>query len=380
MHLIIDNIDRVYTPAGNQWEKTWHGLETPVQGGILPDGSNCPDVFCPIVECGVKADFESEVSSVPEEMQEETGISLKNWKLILADCRQGLSGKVLPLHVPKKGYKIHQNKQLFDCMVNAAKQVLGDNGFEIVTLGTLGGYSQFFMSIAVKGQETFTIGNLADGKTKDTWNRFFNLNSSHNGMIASNRSLSVIRQVCWNTVNASITEASENGTITAIKHSLNSEELITPQVFARDLEMWIAQGEMFQKLLAATKKQQMTEDKFKSFAAGVFTNDGSDKLSTNSFNRISDMLPLFHKGMGNNGKTRYDGINAFTEYFSSGEGTGNPLKVKLNKRIATANFGRANEWKLEAMRVATTPEEFTATVKRGEMLYEDKAKEMAVVN
>ena len=241
-----------------------------------------------------------------------------------------------------------------------------------MTIGTLGGYSQFFVSIAIKGNETFNVGTLANG-ANDIWDKFFNLNTSHNGLIASTRSLSTIRQVCFNTVNMAIWSAEKDGTIENIKHTASSLDLITPAVFERDLKVWIEQAESFKALLMAAKGQTMTVEQFKAFASGVFTNDGSDKLSTNSYNRIEDMTPLFQKGNGNTGSTRYDAINAFTEYFTSGNGTGNPKNVKANKRLAMANFGRGNDWKREAIAVATNDELFQATVKRGEMLYNDKS-------
>jgi len=376
-HLIIDGIDKVFTPQGEMWEKTWHSLQTAVVGGIDLNGANVREVFCPIVECGVKPDFDAEISNVPEELAEAMDIS--GWKMILADCREGVSKSVIPLHVPKKGYKIHQNKALFDCMIAAAREVLGDGGFEIVTLGTLGGYSQFFMSIAIKGQDRFCVGKLPNG-ANDTWKQFFNLNSSHNGLIGSNVMLSFIRQVCFNTVQASISDAESNGTTSAIKHTLNSEALLTPAQFASDLQAWLKQGENFRSKMLAIKAESMTVDQFKSFAAGVFTNAASDELSTNSFNRIEEMTAMFSKGLGNVGSTRYDAVNAFTEYFTSGSGVGNPKNVQANKRAAMANFGRGNDWKLEAIKIATDENLFASCLQHGQTLYSDKAKVVAMAN
>lgn len=367
-HLIIENIDTVYTPEGEKWEKTWHNLQTAVSGGIALDGANVPDVFCPMVECGMKPDFDSPVSNVPEDLKEE--METTDWKMILADCRKGKSKSVFPVHVPRKGYKIHQNRELFDCMTKSAEEVLGDGNFEIVSIGTLGGYSQFFMSIVIKGKESFSVGKLATG-ADDVWDRFFGVNSSHNGLIASYRSLSGIRQVCMNTVKFSIAQATEQDTIASIRHTKNSGELLTPQVFAGDLKKWIAAGETFKATLERMKGESMTLDGFRSFAAGVFTNDNSDKLSTTSFNRITDLESLFSKGQGNVGQTVYDGLNAFTEYFTHGRGTGNVATVKANKRLATANFGRGNDWKLEALRIASDETELAQTVKRGERYFTD---------
>jgi hypothetical protein len=368
---MITEYDTLYTSKLVEQGETWHGLEVKVDK-IAQDGSNVPEVFCPIVEAGLKPDFEAEVCTLPPEEREELGgLDFSEWKILLADCRAGLSGKVLPLHVPKAGYKVHQNRDLFMAMVGAAKQVLGPDGFEIATCGTLGAYSQFLVSVAIKGKEGFDVGTLPDGRP-DTWLQFFNLNSSHNGLIASMRGLSAIRQVCWNTVNAAQRDAEANGTGKVIKHTANSGELITPEKFAADLEGWLDQSAKLQALLAGIKAAPMTLDGFRAFAAGVFTQEGSDKLSTNSYNRITEMESLFARGRGNLGASLYDAINAFTEYFTSGAGVGKMGNVARGKRVASANFGRGNDWKLEAMRVACDPEVMAATAARGATLYADK--------
>jgi hypothetical protein len=80
---------------------------------------------------------------------------------------------------------------------------------------------------------------------------------------------------------------------------------------------------------------------------------------------------LFAKGQGNKGETVYDGINAFTEYFTSGNGVGGKL-VKQNRRVASANFGRGNEWKQQAILTATNEEAFKSAIERGTKLYNDK--------
>ena len=363
-HMIEEGVDLVFTPQGETWEKTWHGLQTAVKGGIKRDGSNIEKAFCPIIELPVTVSAPKGMKITPE-MKEQ----MSDWKMIVADCSKGESKNMQFLHVPKAGYKIHQNKALFDCMVKSATTVLGADGFEIVTVGTLGGYSQFFVSIAVKGEQTFNVGNL-DGGKKDVWNKFFNLNSSHNGLIASSRHLSTIRMVCMNTVRFSVENAETAGTISDIKHTANSGELVTPKAFEADLKAWLDQSKAFEAALVRIKAEKMDVDQFKHYAAGLFTNEKSDNLSTHSYNRIEDMIPLFQRGMGNTGKTRYDGVNAVTEYFTheankDGDST-------LPKRVAMANFGRGNDWKQDAITLATNDELFANAIKRGKTLYADK--------
>lgn len=374
-HLIIEGIDLVFTPKGGEFEGTWHGLQTVLDD--LTDRAAIAPVLRPIIQCGFVPDFSGELSTVPDDVAGEVGLdALTDWKLIMADLRENGNG-LLPVHVAKSGYTIHQNEALLDAMLDALTEVVGPNGYEIATIGTLGAYSQFFVSIALKGDSGFTLGR---GKHADKHSVFFNLNSSHNGLVGSNLMLSVIRQVCMNTVQASIQDSNANGTRSVIKHTKNSEQLITAAAFAKSLELWKGQVERHKALLLALKAEPMTLDQFRAFAAGVFTNPKSDSLSTTSFNRVSEMEDLFLRGKGNCGKTRLDGFNAVTEYFTHGNGTGNSERVAMAKRVASANFGRANDWKLEAERVLSCPEEFAAANERGRRLYGEKLETLQAAN
>ena len=125
----------------------------------------------------------------------------------------------------------------------------------------------------------------------------------------------------------------------------------------------------------------MNDDQFCYFASGVFTNEKSDELSSTSYNRVNDMRPLFLTGNGNEGKTRYDALNAFTDYFTHGVGK----DLTPEKRIAMANFGRGNDWKNVALRDALPLDEktgkpskaaFERLLSRGRTLYNDKHKVM----
>jgi hypothetical protein len=147
--------------------------------------------------------------------------------------------------------------------------------------------------------------------------------------------------------------------------------LITEKSFADDLALWVKNAETFKSVLNACKAQPMNMDEFRAFSAGVFTQDGSDQLSTNSWNRIKELEVAFVRGVGNSGQSRYDAVNAWTEFFTRG-GVGNPVKVALNKRVASANFGRGNDWKLEASRIASNEESFAEASARGAIFYTDK--------
>jgi hypothetical protein len=372
MSHLITKFDTVYTPNG-EFAETWHGLQTCLEMPIALDGGNTPNVFVPIVESKFTlSDVDatrlvSDALNDDDETKADTDNPLNNWKMILADHPKGL----LPLHVPKAGYVIHQNKALFDSFVQAADKVLGKGEMEIATLGTLGACSQFFVSISIKSMDKFKVGK---GKHADIQRMFFNLVSSHNGIVSSAIMLSIVRMVCMNTVMASLSDAESNGRQTKFKHTANSLALITPESFEASLKQWLSAAESYQTALNAFTGVTMTLDGFRAFASGVFTNDGSDSLSTTSFNRVAEMEVLFQRGKGNKGETLYDGVNAFTEYFTSGNGVGKGKGTKAANRVARANFGRGNDWKKLAIAIATDEEDYKATMERGERFYGDKLK------
>lgn len=363
-HLIIKPYDTVYCPSEGMHKDTWHNLQTNVDGRIAEDGSNVPNVMHPIYSCGFKPDFEAKVADCPIELQDELGKNpISDWKVLLADLSKHPEAKsVIPIHVAKGGYTVHQNRLLWDAFIPSVRKVRG-NDFEIATVGTLGAYSQFFISVALGKDSDLSIG------TNDKWRLYYNLIASHNGLVSSQRNLCGVRVVCMNTVRMSIASAEENHE--AIKHTKNSLDLITPELFAESLERWLHAKAELEKALRAMQSVPMTLEQFKAFAAGVFTLHESDALSTTSFNRVEEMAVLFARGRGNSGVSAYDALNAFTEYFTSGNGVGS-AKVKASKKIASANFGRGNDWKLEAMRCLATEEDYKDALERGERLLTDK--------
>lgn len=368
--LIMPQFDTIYCSELIEQGSAWHGLQEKRER-ILPDGSNVELAFPQVYTVGLKPDVDSPVADLPDELKADGAVDLSNYKLLMADCKK--SGSLIPLHVPKQGYRIHQNRELFRNCVAALTAVLGADGFEIATIGTVGGCSQFFFSIQIKGHEGFNIGK------GDKWGQYFGVNSSHDGLIASCYDLTLIRRVCFNTMRMAYLAGEEAGTSESVKHTANSGEGIKPERIAEAVGRWLAKAEQQQLTLASLKEQPMDLQGFRAFAAGVFTQARTDILSSNSWNRISAMESLFNKGTGNHGESVYDGINAFTEYFTHGDGVGS-RDVSAGKRLASANRGRGNDWKLEAMRVATTPEAMANAMERGAILWDDKAKLVAAKN
>src|SRR5258706_3996381 len=117
--LIVPEFDTVYTPDG-EYADTWHGMQTCKGEPIKSDGSNIPKVFVPIVESKFTLDGIDNARLVQLDNDDDASQGdnpLKGWKMILAEHEKGY----LPLHVPKAGYVIHQNRDLFRSFITAAE-------------------------------------------------------------------------------------------------------------------------------------------------------------------------------------------------------------------------------------------------------------------
>ena len=370
-HLIVKGIDQVFAPATGLFAETWHNLHSPLEGGILRDGSNVMAALRPIVQSGFRCDFSAPVSNVPEELAAELGENpLTDWKILLADLREDAKG-VFPVHVCKHSYTVHQNKDLFENALAALDCILGAGNYEIATVGTLGAYSQFFLSVFIKGESLATVGQ------GDEHRFFFNVVSSHNSLVSTGFHLGAVRIVCMNTVRASLADADGSGLQSVIRHSVNSGEKITSEAMGANLKEWMESKRRFLASMERARAVAMDAQGFRHFAAGVFTREDSDCISSTSTNRVEEMVSLFSRGRGNHGKSLYDGLNAFTEYFTHGAGLGRTSSAA--KRLASANFGRGNDWKLEAIRCAEE-DAFEDTLKRGERFWNDREKVAIVSN
>ena len=75
-------------------------------------------------------------------------------------------------------------------------------------------------------------------------------------------------------------------------------------------------------------------------------------------------------GRGNSGETLYDGINAFTDFFTHGNGVGK--NTNSGQRVAKANFGRGSDWKRDAITIASNEDVLKSCMERGERLLNDR--------
>jgi hypothetical protein len=97
-----------------------------------------------------------------------------------------------------------------------------------------------------------------------------------------------------------------------------------------------------------------------------YLGDGADKLSTRTRNTVTALGELHVKGLGNNGATEFDMLNAYTQLLTRG---GTDSKVPAGRRFASGEFGSNADAKAEFTRFLTDPmTDLDATEEHGETL------------
>lgn len=292
-HMIEDNIDLVYSIEGTEW----HGLAQ-VREEITE--TEFDSLSHEIIESPVTCQVEGQT------------IELPNHKILVADMRQSrpdldAGQQFVPLHVPKAGYKVINNRDVINCM----KESFAGLDVKITTAGTLEGAKKFFVSVDI-GDSDLIIN-------KDNFKAYVNFITGHDGTLAMTAYDSLIRIVCMNTLMASRSAAGEVGF--SVYHTKNADLAMKnlPELFNAILKGRANLKEVMEYL----ESNKCDHNDALAMAAGYFCLE-TDKaeLSTRAMNAAQGIATLFSRGIGNKGESLYDLANGATEYWTSGEGTG----------------------------------------------------------
>ena len=308
---MIEDIDRVYSNQGTEW----HTLAIPTE--VINE-----EVFDAlshdIIESPVTCQVEGQT------------IELPNHKILVADMRKSrpdlpAEKQFAPLHVPKLGYKVINNRDVINCM----KDSFDGLDVKITTAGTLEGAKKFFVSVDI-GDSDLIIN-------KDSFKAYVNFITGHDGTLAMTAYDSVIRIVCMNTLMASRSAAGEVGF--SVYHTKNADLAMhnLPELFSAILKGRASLKEVMEYLEA----NKCDHNDALAMAAGYFCLEtGKEELSSRSMNAAEGIATLFTRGIGNKGETLYDLANGATEYWTSGIGTGKG-KTSLADRTYRSTMGSA---------------------------------------
>ena len=334
-HKIEKPHDMVLSTEGTEW----HKLATHL--AVIGDAEVAPMLF-DIVESPALATIDG------------VQTALEDYKVLVADhrkVRSDLSGSdaLVPLHIPKSGYKVISNREIWSTMQSA----LRDLDCKVTSVCTLERGKKFAISC--------DIGNSDMVINKDKFKANLNFVTSHDGTIAMESFDSMIRIVCMNTFQWS-REAADN--VLKVYHTKNAAFALEG---LGDLLNAILKGRVeIAQVMEYLASHKCDSNDALAMAAGYFamTTDAKDnKLSTRSMNAAKEIARLAANGIGNLGKSLYDLANGATEYWTSGEGVGRTASVA--SQVYRSQLGSAAEHKRRFIGMLADDEKRDTMASRG---------------
>lgn len=251
--------------------------------------------------------------------------------------------------------------------------VRGDNGYILSIVGnryeTIQNHEafSFFDDVVGSGQAIYeTAGSLAGGKKiwimaklkgslfldsrpEDETHKYVLLVSSHDGSSSLMMMIVSVRVVCHNTLSIALNGATN---MIKIRHTRNYESKKGEAMKA--LNLCNAYFDNLQEVMNELDRQAMTRADMVTFSEKLLPIK-DEKESTRTENVRQEIVTLFSRGKGNLGKSRWDALNAVTEYVDHHRTT----RTKENgnseeNRFSSSMFGSGLTLKTQAYTLLTS--------------------------
>lgn len=297
---------------------SWHRKDTLVE---TIDEQTANPLFFEVIESPLMVNIDGQL------------VNMAGYKSLVADHRAvrpdlAPEDQLIPLHIPKDGYKVISNREIF----SVAEKALKDVDAKITSVMTLESGKKFAMSVNL-GDNVLKVNN-------DEVHAHLNFVSSHDGTLNMKAYDSTIRIVCMNTLRWSLESAGKVGF--NVRHTKNAELALDnlPELLENILKGRVN----FKEVMEYLETCKVDSNEALAMAAGYFMiESGAPKLSTRAFNSAQAIVGLFSNGLGNHGKSLYDLANGATEYWTSGDGVGR--KADQATKSYKAEFGMAADHK-----------------------------------
>ncbi len=243
------------------------------------------------------------------------------------------------LSVMSDAYQVVQNTDA----LSFADEVFGANGEQgyYESAGMLRGGRKVFINCLLP--QTMFV----NGDTQDKIEQRVLVATSHDGSVPLILKLVSLRVVCQNTFTAALKEHSNE---IKIRHTQNLEMRVKQaQVSLGLISGYVDDLQGVINQLATSKFSQDNMAEFGKKLLRVKEND-KGKIPTRSVNNLDKLVWLFANGTGNVGATRWDALNAVTEYTDHERtGKGSDDTERASNRAESVLFGQSAATKQEAL-------------------------------
>jgi hypothetical protein len=224
-------------------------------------------------------------------------------------------------------------------------EVLAGTEYNVKSIGMLWNRSFWFISVELTELKSLQCGD--DRKTDFMLNFSGGLDRS----VSPQCELSSIVAVCHNTISLSRSSGKILFHERATKHFTDRKEAAINQVGEA-----VGMAAVFKASMDALAKQACDAERAERIMAGYITPlvDAKGKpivkMSTRGVNTVKTLKNLHVNGIGNNGNTEFDLLNAYTELLTHGTAE---MKIPFGRRFASSEFGNNADSKAEFYNLLT---------------------------
>ncbi len=248
-----------------------------------------------------------------------------------------------PLGVVKDRYLPVQNRQAFGFF----DELVGEGQAIYHTAGCLGRGERVWILAKLPG----TIAPAT--RPEDVVEKFLLLHTSHDGTVAVGLRFTPIRVVCENTLMAALAgKVDQEFQQVKIRHTMNALEKVGQA--RRALKLTLSWYDQLQREISALdarefSRQAMAELANQLLPEPVLVGERSKRQETEVEKRAAGrelLVGLFSQGKGNQGRTRWDALNAVTEFVDHYL---TPRSKDADARLDSVWFGRGHGLRQQAL-------------------------------
>lgn len=303
----------------------WHGLGQVVKGQLTAAAAmeaahlNWEVTKTPIGDFHITGDDDCIIESSEYMLHRPAG------SVTEADGSKRIT-KRFHLGTVSDSYEVIQNKDAFDFF----DSLIGEGQAVYETAGSLFGGKRVWIQADIPGS---AFGKDSGDETKVK----VMLTNGHDGCTALSGMIVPIRVVCNNTYSVALKGAKNRFTL---KHLRNWNDEAKQQDAREVIGLAHEYAEKLNEAFRKMREAKMTQDAFMKDMLNVLYPEpekGEKGRGVSRMNNIrEEVMSLFNRGMGTEGKTIWDGFNAITEYvdhrstFKETEGASRPENRLIN--------------------------------------------------
>ena len=381
----IQSADRVFALASNP---TWHNKEKPLE---TLNRENCAAAIGDIVReplCIFSGRNKSNQKVyTPVEINGKTmDVIVENWQDDDGSLHQTMIKTAADTH------QVMGMNELWDIL----DQAFADCPFEVSCVGTHGNRQNAWISARMIDHDQFIAGS-------DNFGEYINILDSRAGLSMLHLVMSAVRTVCANTFgfNVNIAETifkkagladvaaalvkTEAGFAAKAKHTKNFRANV--DAIKAQIPLILGASEPFIKVYGAMQAEAVTAEKLRKITLGFFARETEvnlakgNVLSTRAINAANAVEEMAITGKGNmreSGRvtpTLADLWNGFTQYYTSGNGSGNPENVDPVKKLINSEFATGARIKQDSFLALSDESEIDTLAAMGQKMLDNAIKQ-----